>query len=166
MNDNAISKFPRAKYTASPVDQRKCEKEPKSITQWTPTCSSILLGQQRFGHLENLSYVNKRKRNLKMTNMPPILMIFKILLVRAWIFWILPASSWTFKILPTLNLHILPPGNRAGKILKFQNLEILLTRSKIQTMDSVRWISCNTQWLRTDKVGHLSRSNSSSLDVG
>ena len=29
--------------------------------QWTPTCSSILLGQRRFGHLENLSYVNKRK---------------------------------------------------------------------------------------------------------
>ena len=30
VNDNAISKFPRAKYTASPVDQRKCEKKPKS----------------------------------------------------------------------------------------------------------------------------------------
>lgn len=35
-NHNAISKFPRAKYTASPVDHRKCEKKPKSYYAKNP----------------------------------------------------------------------------------------------------------------------------------
>ena len=146
-NHNAISKFPRAKYTASSVDHRKCEKKPKSYYAMNPFMFFDFTGPTAFWALGESKLCQQTKTQLKMTNMPPILMIFQILLARAWIFQILPASSWTFKILPTLNLPYLAVWNRAGKILKFLNLEILqilLTRSKTQTMDSVRWISCNT----------------------
>ena len=146
MNDNAISKFPRAKYTASPVDHRKCEKKLKSYYAMNPFMFFDFTGPTVFWAPGE----SKLSQQTKIWKWP--------ICLQSWWFskscWQGLEFSKSYRQVPELSksfslkiCRILPSGNRAGKILKFLNLEILqilLTRSKTQTIDSVRWISCNT----------------------